>query len=57
MATFTGSWLRRMRVLWMLLAGLGAGLSLVSCATDPGAAGQGANRADLVTESDEPEGR
>ena len=57
MATFTGSWLRRMRVVWMLLAGLGAGLSLVSCATDPGAAGQGANRADLVTESDEPEGR
>lgn len=57
MVTITGSWSRQMRVVWMLLAGLVAGLTLVSCATDPGSAGQAAARPDLVTDSDEPDGR
>lgn len=57
MVTITGSWSRQMRVVWMLLAGLVAGLTLVSCATDPGSAAQAAARPDLVTDSDEPDGR
>jgi len=53
----TGSWVRWRRIVSMLLLGLVAGLSLVSCATDPSAAGQGGARPDLVTDSDEPDGR
>jgi type IV pilus assembly protein PilF len=52
----TGSWGRYLRVVWTLLLGLAAGLSLVSCATGP-SGGQDGARPDMVTESDEPDGR
>jgi type IV pilus assembly protein PilF len=52
----TGSWGRYVRVVWTLLLGLAAGLSLVSCATGP-SGGQDGARPDMVTESDEPDGR
>ena len=57
MAMITGSWGRYSRVVWTLLLGLAAGLSLVSCATGPSAGGQDGARPDMVTESDEPDGR
>ncbi len=56
MAMITGSWGRYLRVVWTLLLGLAAGLSLVSCATGP-SGGQDGARPDMVTESDEPDGR
>ena len=56
MAMITGSWGRYVRVVWTLLLGLAAGLSLVSCATGP-SGGQDGARPDMVTESDEPDGR
>jgi len=46
-----------MRTVSMLLWGLGVCLSLVSCANNPGGAGQGGARPDIVTDSDEPDGR
>jgi type IV pilus assembly protein PilF len=52
----TGSWGRYSRVVWTLLLGLAAGLSLVSCATGP-SGGQDGARQDMVTDSDEPDGR
>ncbi len=56
MAMITGSWGRYSRVVWTLLLGLAAGLSLVSCATGP-SGGQDGARQDMVTDSDEPDGR
>ena len=57
MAMITGSWVRWMRIVSMVLLGLVAGLSLVSCATDPAGTGQEGARPHVVTESDEPEAR
>lgn len=57
MAMITGSRGRYSRVVWTLLLGLAAGLSLVSCATGPSAGGQDGARPDMVTDSDEPDGR
>ena len=57
MAMITGSWVRWMRIVSMVLLGLVAGVSLVSCATDPAGTGQEGARPHVVTESDEPEAR
>ncbi len=57
MALITGPRLRCMRALTAWMMGLSAVLLLASCASDPGMAGQGGGRPDLVTDSDEPDGR
>lgn len=57
MGMITECRLRRMRLLLAFLMALGACVHLSGCANSAGAGGQGASRPDLVTESDEPEGR
>lgn len=57
MAMITEFRLQCMRVVAMLLLGLGVGLSLVSCAANPAGTGQDGARPDLITDSDEPDGR
>lgn len=57
MANIADSWMRRLQLLSVLLLALLCLLNLVACANAPGAGGQDAAKADLVTESDEPEAR
>ena len=57
MANIADSWMRRLQLLTVLLLALLCLLNLVACANAPGAGGQDAAKADLVTESDEPEAR
>ena len=57
MANIADSWMRRLQLLTVLLLALLCLLNLVACANAPGAGGQEAAKADLVTESDEPEAR
>ncbi len=58
MMKFTECWLRRMRLLLALIMAVPVCLNLAACANRAGSApGQGAPKADLVTESDEPDGR
>jgi len=57
MAFITNPWLCCMRLLAAWMMGLGAVLFLVSCASDQGLTGQRGGRPDLVTDSDEPDGR
>ena len=57
MAHFAHSWLRRLQPLAASLLASLCLLNLVGCANSPGAAGQESAKADLVTDSDEPEAR
>ena len=57
MGNITQYWLRRFRWLLALTMAVAACLNLAACATGAGAAGQSASKPDLVTDSDEPEGR
>jgi type IV pilus assembly protein PilF len=58
MMKFTECWLRCMRLLLALIMAVPVCLNLAACANRAGALpGQGAPKADLVTESDEPDGR
>ena len=50
-------WLRRMQLLLALMIAVPVFLNLAACANRAGVAGQSAPKADLVTESDEPDGR
>ena len=58
MVKMTKSWLRRMRLLLALMMAVPVCLNLAGCANGAATvAGQGASKADLVTDSDEPDGR
>ena len=58
MLKITECWLRRMRLLLALMMAVPVCLNLAACANSAGTlAGQGASKADLVTDSDEPDGR
>ena len=58
MVRLTESWLRRQRVLRALMMAVPVCLYLAACANNAGTvSGQGASKADLVTDSDEPDGR
>ncbi len=58
MMKFTECWFQRMRLLLALMMAVPVCLNLAACANGAGAvSGQGAPKADLVTESDEPDGR
>ena len=48
---------RRLQLSAALVMTLVLGLNLAACANNPGAQGQGGSKADLVTDSDEPDGR
>ena len=50
-------WLRRMQLLLALMIAVPVFLNLAACANRAGVAGQSAPKADLVTDSDEPDGR
>ncbi len=57
MVEITKCWLRRMRLLLALMIAVPVFLNLAACANRAGVAGQSAPKADLVTDSDEPDGR
>lgn len=58
MLRITASWLWHMRLLFAVVMAVPLCLTLAACANGAGSiSGQGAQKADLVTESDEPEGR
>lgn len=57
MVEITKRWLRRMQLLLALMIAVPVFLNLAACANRAGVAGQSAPKADLVTDSDEPDGR